>query len=1082
MKDWLPLPQSSTTNGSYYTLPSTSVATSVYGDPLLYAEKELENSPLDRVLQQAAPGTPWSLASGKTQKLGYQVNLSSDNVKRYVTTTTWSGNATLSTLKIFTTTASENSTYYPASSLYKNKVTDENGNISYEFKNGQGQTLLLRKMEGTTPVDTYYVYNEYDQLAFVLAPLASDATKALGSGASVSASTLDELCYQYRYDGRSRMVEKKLPGKGWEYIVYDNQDRVVMTQDAQMRPTNQWLFTKYDRFSRVVYTGITSAGTRAVEQSTLNSKTANHETRASTPFTNSGSSVYYTNTAYPVATASSKVMTVQYYDTYPPESPSKPAVIVSSSQPTLNPTATSYRVNGYTSSRSTKGLPTAHYIKNTEDNGWTKNYTWYDTKGKALSTHSYNPLGGHTKTDNLLDFSGVPTYSYTYHKRLNADPQITVRNRFLYDAQNRLTHHYHQINSLPEELLAAHSYSEVGAILTKKVGTGTLQEINYTYNVRGWMTGINNTLSLGTDLFALTLRYHNPQSHPYALAQYNGNIAQIDWITKNGTSPELRRYSYNYDGLDRLLKAYYSKPSAQTTNTNAYNEYLTYDQNGNIKSLSRYGSVDGSVALIIDQLQYSYTGNRLIKVLDNSGNTLQGYPQGGSTITYDSNGNMTQHMDKGISLIEYNYLNLPKSITQAVGNTTYNYRADGIKLRKTYSTKTTDYLDGFQYETLGASTNLQFLTTAEGYYDMAKNAYIYNYLDHLGNVRLSYRKNSSGVLEIVEENNYYPFGLKHEGYNNLSTATLSYKYKYNGKELQETGMYDYGARFYMPDIGRWGVVDGLSEGRPNMSPYRYSFNNPVNATDPNGLWEGWVESEVDGQKSIAYDPHVNSKQEAIDKGYAGVTNYYDAATVIGKDSNGNQVFQYNLDSAGVATDSSGNVMGSSFKAGDVSIGVNPDSQMIASIRSMSSSSLGGMGAELKLSQIYGVGYSVAIGYVSANGNNGSSFYITPSVGVGLDSGLSFSLFSVNPQSNGHDFNVHDFKGNGMSYNGSVPILGTSYGGSDNTNGFQVQDMNPQNFGLGRTGYTTTGVGLNWGAGASYQYGKTLLFGTTQPKK
>ncbi|WP_317167756.1 RHS repeat-associated core domain-containing protein, partial [Chryseobacterium sp. Tr-659] len=110
--------------------------------------------------------------------------------------------------------------------------------------------------------------------------------------------------------------------------------------------------------------------------------------------------------------------------------------------------------------------------------------------------------------------------------------------------------------------------------------------------------------------------------------------------------------------------------------------------------------------------------------------------------------------------------------------------------------------------------------------------YIYNYTDHLGNVRLSYFHNGSGI-EVLEENNYYPFGLKHEGYNPLAGNPM-YQYKYNGKELQESGMYDYGARMYMPDLGRWGVIDPLAETSRRWSTYTYAYNNPIRFIDPDG--------------------------------------------------------------------------------------------------------------------------------------------------------------------------------------------------------------------------------------------------------
>jgi len=100
---------------------------------------------------------------------------------------------------------------------------------------------------------------------------------------------------------------------------------------------------------------------------------------------------------------------------------------------------------------------------------------------------------------------------------------------------------------------------------------------------------------------------------------------------------------------------------------------------------------------------------------------------------------------------------------------------------------------------------------------------------------VSYTRNSAGVLEITDVNNYYPFGLNHiDGQISKGKLGGYLSYKYNGKELQETGMYDYGARMYMPDLGRWGVVDPLAEKNRRFTPYNYAINNPIRFIDPDG--------------------------------------------------------------------------------------------------------------------------------------------------------------------------------------------------------------------------------------------------------
>jgi RHS repeat-associated protein len=322
---------------------------------------------------------------------------------------------------------------------------------------------------------------------------------------------------------------------------------------------------------------------------------------------------------------------------------------------------------------------------------------------------------------------------------------------------------------------------------------------------------------------------------------YNGNIAETYWNTADLT----RAYGYKYDNLNRLKDAIYQRATATT---NAYNESLTYDKNGNITTLLRNGSSDLTTTSI-DNLVYTYgstnTNNQLMKVTDSSNKTV-GFKDGsnsGEDYTYDTNGNMKTDLNKNITAITYNHLNLPTKITfGTAGNIVYIYDATGQKNQKIVNDNgnvtTTDYLNGYQY----LNTVLQFFPTAEGYVEPVAPSsykYVYQYKDHLGNVRLSYRNTGSTTapsLQIQEENNYYPFGLKQTGYGAPSISSNN-KYRYNSKEYQdELGLnwYSYGYRHYDPAIARWTTTDPLAEQTPEWSPYAFCNNNPLFFTDPDG--------------------------------------------------------------------------------------------------------------------------------------------------------------------------------------------------------------------------------------------------------
>ncbi|SDQ82063.1 RHS repeat-associated core domain-containing protein [Chryseobacterium soldanellicola] len=900
VKDYLPVPQSQTLNGAVVPTPLANATNTPYGTEKIYSEKILESSPLDRVLQQKQVGNAWDT---KPVQFDYNANIDGD-VKKYVATFNYSTSESSIT----------QSGSYGTGQLYKNSITDEDGNQTIEFKNGQGQVLLVRKVNGTENVNTYYVYNDYDQLAYVIPPKASIITDVN--------TVLNDLCYQYKYDSRNRLVEKKLPGKGWEYMVYDKQDRLVATQDAVLKEKGQWLYTKYDQFGRVAITGIGTGNQRSVEQTTVDSFGSNNVTRVNTPFFNrQGIDVYYNNPdgSYPNSSNWVTLLSLNYYDAYPGYdfNPSFPTNI--SGETTLTDVPN-------TDGISTKGLPVMSLVKNIEDDNWTKDYTYYDKKARVVGKYSINHLGGRTKVDSKLDFAGIVKQTVTTHKRLDTDTDHVITENFEYDTQNRLLVHKHQVDSNPVEILTQNTYNELSQIINKKVGgivaSDPLQSIDYAYNIRGWMTKINDPANLSGKLFGYEMRYTNPIDSNIAPARYNGNIAEVDW--KNSTENVLKRYNYEYDNLNRLKNAFYKEPT--TGNSNYFDEYLTYDLNGNISNLKRTAiPISGATGTMVDNLDYIYSGNRLTQVIENQINST-GYEGGNNMIDYDLNGSMTNMKDKGIQSIIYNHLSLPDgfAITQndPWGGTpvnfglSYLYRADGIKIRKTYTTgggrgqsttnNYTDYLDGFQYsyaETLAPCTwcrtsvayeeqafldpvildpppisvawSLDFVPTSEGFYSFAENRYIYKYTDHLGNVRVSFTKDGHGALEVTNTNNYYAFGMNHIGGTKALLGGYQ-NYKYNGKEIQESGMYDYGARFYMPDLGRWGVVDPLAEQMRRYSPYNYAFNNPISFIDPDGRkGTDWVYNTE--SNSVYWNNSATSQASAgVNERYLGKNGTYTA--------------------------------------------------------------------------------------------------------------------------------------------------------------------------------------------------------------
>ena len=584
-----------------------------------------------------------------------------------------------------------------------------------------------------------------------------------------SLANLDLYAFQYKYDGRNRCIWKKLPGAGYMEMVYDNADRLVFSQDGNQRAltSGNWTYYKYDGLNRLT------------EQGTCTNK---------------------------VTTSGTNVLVQHFYDSY-----------AFRSQAGFNNSNFPDDASGNGKGALTASVATVLGSSN-------KIYTayYYDIKGRVAKTVQSNLLGGYDVTATIYTFTDKPA-TVTHTHTASGKPTRTEMYTYSYNHADRLLKVEHTLGGT-KITLADYAYDNLGRLQSKSLHGSATNKLTYAYNVRGWLTGISGSK------FTQNLYYNTGTG----TAKYNGSISSMTW--KAGNESTIRGYKFTYDGLSRLMNATYGETAGINTNTNRFSENVTaYDKNGNIKTLQRYGQTAASGYGLIDNLTFTLGGNLLNRVDDAAAASAYGggfeFKDGvkqANEYTYDSNGNLTKDLNKGISTITYNVLNLPNMVTFSDGSTiAYTYGADGTKLKTVHktgsTTTTTDYCGNVVYEN-GVQ---KLLLTDEGYVTLSDGKYHYYLKDHQGNNRVVI--NQSGTVE--ETNHYYPFGGV------FASTGNTQPYKYNGKELDaKKGLnwYDYGARHYDAALGRFTTNDRFAEKYHSMSPYQYGANNPVKHIDVNG--------------------------------------------------------------------------------------------------------------------------------------------------------------------------------------------------------------------------------------------------------
>ena len=613
---------------------------------------------------------------------------------------------------------------------------------------------------------------------------------------------LDLYAYIYRYDYLDRLVYKKLPGCSPSYLVYDAVHRLFFSQDGCQRNDSLWSFFVYDVYGRVVVEGECSNSDKHV-------RTAG-ETVVLGTLMEGDTGLAYSGYQSSFDLVDPCVYVVNYYDTY------------------------DFRTrNGFSAYNFPEGTVSAignltgSILCTHGSSGFIYSADYYDINKRIVKSLSSRVNGGMDTYATEYSFQGSPLSVLHTHTD-SSGYSLTERYTYTYDHSSRLTRVSHQYDNNPSVLLLEHTYDELGRLQTDKLDNG-IYATDYAYNIRNWLTGIEG------GKFSQSLHYTDGLGVPC----YNGNISSMTWKSGAGATP--RGYKFSYDRLGRLTDAEYGEGPSLSVNTNRFNEQVTgYDKMGNILGLKRYGQTSATGYDVIDDLSLSYAGNRLKKVADRSGTSTFNngfeFKDGIDLSTeyeYDENGNLTKDLNKNITAIQYNCLNLPSRVMFANGNSiSYLYDAAGRKLRTVHvlegDSVTTDYCGNVVYEN-GVP---QILLTEVGYVSLTDGKYHYYLKDHQGNNRVVV--DEEGTVEEV--NHYYPFGGV------FSSTGDAQPYKYNGKELDRKGgldWYDYGARMYDAVLGRWHAVDPMSEKYYGVSPYLYCANNPILLVDPNGMWPTW---------------------------------------------------------------------------------------------------------------------------------------------------------------------------------------------------------------------------------------------------
>ena len=694
---------------------------------------------------------------------------------------------------------------YPYGLLTSVTTTDEDGRSMTLFTDFHGNTVLERRGSDN---DTYYVYDQYGRLSYVLPPMCKGVSDT---------STLSKYWYKYKYDERGRCIEKQLPGCSVIKYWYDNANRIESEQDGHLRSQSLYRNYKYDGIGRLLLQTVNSTRGEATESNAKAVEVKN----------------YYDD--YATCQSELSCSFSIWADSINAKS-SSPMEARGKLTATLHTTSDGkkyFEIYRY----DTKGR--LSYKLSAYGDKWLKSvYTSYNFVGDVASTQE--SVYTHQGYQKLLLARRRTQNTYHLGTRLLATTTVT---------------HTNKNGNTSTQVVSQPTYDVYGNV-TANNRPGSAADIAYNYDtLHGWLRGISSPSGFSEQLLR----------EDATVPLFSGNIGSMQW--RNTSNGEQHQYDYTYDELGRLTNSDYSSSALGTEGR--YDETVSYNSNGSIITLQRGGMKNNGTFGLIDNLTISYDGNRLLKVTDAAEalnyNGALDFNDGANAdceYHYDSNGALTYDSNRGITSITYDYGHHPSEISmKAKKKTHYNcYTSDGRKLSSKHEGmipkgtgsyrrfSTTDlYIDGLILRD-GVPYIWQF---DGGYVSLNANAtptsWNYYITDHLGSTRKVVDSNNN----VKETINYYPFGSEMKMQNPAQMAGDTWQpHRFTGKELDnQNGLnwYDFGARWFdVAGVPMWTSVDPLAEEFYPFTPYSYCMGDPVNKIDPDGRDPGVPEEILFG--------------------------------------------------------------------------------------------------------------------------------------------------------------------------------------------------------------------------------------------